>query len=165
MSESGISLSSTGTNLVLVRRQSKSIPLLYGGLAGLLLIVISAMALVFVPPSPPQVAEFAPQAVEQIEDSPKQQSSQFGGGAGVCAKGQVCEGPDGVAIAPPKRVIEKARVRRCVGDPPRQTEDPQSPPCVNYWQVDNGGAPAKGVTRDEIRVAVLCSSTCPDTGG
>jgi hypothetical protein len=44
------------------------------------------------------------------------------------------------------------RVRRCVGDPPRQTEDSQSPPCVAYWSGDNGGATTKGVTADEIRI-------------
>jgi hypothetical protein len=45
-----------------------------------------------------------------------------------------------------------------VGDPPRQTEDPQSPPCINYFEGDNGGATAKGVTADEIRVAVTKGS-------
>ncbi len=83
------------------RRQSKSIPLIYGGFAGLLLIVIAALALVFVPPSPPQVAEFAPQAQEQIVEAPDRQSSQFGtGGGGACATGQVCEGLDGALVAP-----------------------------------------------------------------
>lgn len=56
-------------------------------------------------------------------------------------------------ILAPRKVLEKARVRRCVGDPPRQIEDPQSPPCVNYWEGDNGGATYKGITRDEIRIA------------
>jgi hypothetical protein len=48
------------------------------------------------------------------------------------------------------------RVRQCVGNPPRQIEDPQSPPCVPYSdpKLDNGGATAKGVTRNEITVAV-----------
>ncbi len=137
------------------RIQSKSIPLMYGVIAGALLIVIAALALVFVPPSPPTVSEFAPRAVEQIEQAPGQQSSQFGGGGtGACAVGQVCEDPDAGRSIASKKVIEKARVRRCVGDPPRQTEDPQSPPCVNYFTGDNGGATYKGVTRDEIRVAV-----------
>ncbi len=139
-----------------MKQHSRSVPFVYGAIAGILLIIIAAMAFVFVPASPPQIAEFAPQAVEQIEDSPKQQSSQFGSGAGgVCAKGQLCEGPDTVGISPPRRVIEKARVRRCIGDPPRQTEDPQSPPCVNYFEGNNGGATGKGVTRDEIRVAIM----------
>ena len=42
--------------------------------------------------------------------------------------------------------------KRCVGDPPRQTEDPLSPPCVAYFEGDNGGATYKGVTAEEIRV-------------
>ena len=42
--------------------------------------------------------------------------------------------------------------KRCVGKPPRQTEDPLSPPCVAFFDGDNGGATAKGVTRDEIRL-------------
>lgn len=132
-------------------RQAKSIPLIYGGLAGLLLIVIAGMALVLVPPSPPQVAEFAPQAQEQIEDSLEDQSSQFGSGAGACAAGQVCDFTDLMPRA--RAVVEKTRVRRCVGNPPLQIEDPQSPPCVNYWEGNNGGATSKGVTRDEIIVA------------
>src|SRR5256885_6473236 len=48
--------------------------------------------------------------------------------------------------------VRVPRVRRCIGDPPRQIEDPQSPPCVPYWSGDNGGATYKGVTRDEIRI-------------
>lgn len=45
----------------------------------------------------------------------------------------------------------------CVGDPPRQTFDPVSPPCIPFWDkdIDNGGATAKGVTPHEIRIAVL----------
>ncbi len=137
-----------------VGRQPKTVPLIYGGLSALLLIAIAALALVFVPPSPPSVAEFSPQAEEQIENAPEQQSSQFGSGAGACAVGQVCEeGTAGRQAQGSRKIIEKARVRRCVGDPPRQIEDPQSPPCVNYFEGDNGGATSKGVTRDEIRVA------------
>ncbi len=133
-------------------RQSKAVTIAYASLAAVILLVIAAIALVVVPPSPPSVSEFAPQAQEPIKDAPNQQSSQFGSGAGACAAGQICEGPDARAIAPPKKVVEKARVRRCVGDPPRQTEDPQSPPCVNYFEGNNGGATSKGVTRDEIRI-------------
>ena len=42
--------------------------------------------------------------------------------------------------------------KRCVGSPPRQTEDPLSPPCVAYFEGDNFGATYPGVTKDEIRV-------------
>lgn len=145
-------------------RQSKSIPLIYGAIAGALLLVIAAMALVFVPPSPPQIAEFAPQAQEQIEDAPDRQSSQFGSGAGVCVEGLVCEVPGSsqASSGADRRIVERARVRRCVGNPPRQTEDPQSPPCVNYWEGNNGGSTWRGITRDEIRVAVACAFDCGD---
>ncbi len=136
------------------KRQSKAVTIAYASLAGIILLVIAAIALVVVPPSPPSVAEFAPQAQEQIVDAPNQQSSQFGSGAGACAVGQVCEeGTAGRQAQGSRKIIEKARVRRCVGDPPRQIEDPQSPPCVNYFEGDNGGATSKGVTRDEIRIA------------
>ncbi len=138
------------------RRQSKAVTIAYASLAFVILLVVAALALVVVPPSPPSVSEFAPQAVEQIDQAPQQQSSRFGSGAGgACTPGQNCEDPDAAgALASPRKAIERARVRRCVGDPPRQTEDPQSPPCVNYFEGDNGGATSKGVTRNEIRVAI-----------
>ena len=55
--------------------------------------------------------------------------------------------------------------KKCVGNPPRQTEDPLSPPCVAYFKGDNGGATTKGVTRDEIRVVMYtgCSSSPTST--
>ncbi len=141
------------------KRQSKTVTIAYASIACVVLLVVAAIALVVVPPSPPSVSEFAPQAVEQIEDSPKQQSSQFGTGAGgACPTGQLCEGSDKALISPPKKITEKARVRRCVGDPPRQIEDPQSPPCVNYFDETNGGSTYRGVSRDEIRVVVPCGS-------
>jgi hypothetical protein len=42
--------------------------------------------------------------------------------------------------------------KRCVGSPPRQTEDPSSPPCVAFFQGDNGGATYRGVSRTEVTV-------------
>src|SRR5687767_4159507 len=105
-------------------------------------------------PPPPTIAEFAPQSVENITDAPDDQSSSAGTGAGECQAGQACgvgsSGPGVVETTPAP--IQVARVRRCVGDPPRQIEDPQSPPCVPYWDGDNGGATAMGVTRDQIRL-------------
>lgn len=119
-----------------------------------LVMLLAAVALTARQTPPPAIAEFAPQAVEQIKDAPINQSSDYGsgpGGGGGAAT--TTTSPDG---SPPttERVIEVARVRRCVGEPPRQIEDPQSPPCVPYWDGDNGGATAKGVTEDEIRIAV-----------
>ncbi len=109
---------------------------------------------------PPTVAEFAPQAVEQIEEALPEQADAPGppqGGAGgpgepeAEASEEATDGP--AEEVAEEAVIEVARVRACVGDPPRQTEDPQSPPCANYFDGDNGGATWQGVTEDEIRIA------------
>ncbi len=148
-------------------KQSKTVTLIYGGISAVLLLVIAALALVFVPPSPPSVAEFAPQAQDAIEQAPDQQSSRFGGGAGgACALGQKCDDETSSQLPATKRaVIDRARVRRCVGNPPRQIEDPQSPPCVQFFEGNNGGTTWKGVTRDEIRVALpTCSAAFANCG-
>jgi hypothetical protein len=54
-------------------------------------------------------------------------------------------------------IIADPVTKRCVGSPPRQTEDPLSPPCVASFSGDNGGATTKGVTADEIRVVIVFS--------
>lgn len=136
--------------------------LLNVGTVTVVVVLVAAVALTARQTPPPTVAEFAPQAVEQIEESLPEQTDTSQ------------EGPDGVAAAPTdvpsepgaeddgeptpeptasEPAIEEARVRRCVGDPPRQTEDPQSPPCVPYFEGDNGGETWQGVTKDEIRIA------------
>ena len=51
----------------------------------------------------------------------------------------------------------------CVGDPPRQIEDPQSPPCIPYWQGNNGGATSSGVGRDSIELGL--PSDCQTSSG
>lgn len=112
-----------------------------------LVVIVGAFALTVRQPPPPSIAEFAPQAQEQIKEAPVEQSGAFGG-EGPGEEGFVAPTP-----SPPPSIVVP-RVRSCVGDPPRQTEDPQSPPCVPYWDGDNGGATSRGVTRDEIRVAL-----------
>ena len=101
-----------------------------------LIVGLATFALTARQPPPPTIAEFAPQAVEQITDAPTDQASKSGvGGAGDCSPGQVCEGGAGAGDAGLDQVTERInvpRVRRCVGQPPRQIEDPQSPPCVPF---------------------------------
>ena len=87
----------------------------------------------------------------------------------AAARAQGRPGPAGVPRRPPADRESDAhadhagrpwrspqdQVKRCVGPPPlRQIEDPQSPPCIAYCKGDNGGATAKGVTRDSIYIAV-----------
>jgi len=42
----------------------------------------------------------------------------------------------------------------CVGAPPRQTEDPLSPPCVGYYHGDNGGSTYPGVSAQVVNVLI-----------
>ena len=60
---------------------------------------------------------------------------------------------------------KRAKLKSCVGSPPRQTEDLLSPPCVAFFEGDNGGVTAKGVTRDEVAVVMYVggdANTDPD---
>src|SRR5581483_8863975 len=44
--------------------------------------------------------------------------------------------------------------KHCVGTPPRQTEDPASPPCVPFFEGDNFGSTYAGVTASTVNVLV-----------
>lgn len=75
-------------------------------------------------------------------------ASGKGPGSGTGGAGQPTPGLS-------KRVEQpRPSLKRCVGKPPRQTEDTLSPPCVAFFEGDNGGATAKGVTADEITIVV-----------
>jgi hypothetical protein len=131
-----------------------------------IIVIVASLALTAAQSPPPAIAELAPSAVQQIKDAPSEQTSAAGegeGGAGGGFGGSTTttsslppgEAAGSAPTAPP--TIERARVRRCIGNPPRQTEDPQSPPCVPYFEGDNGGATYRGVTRDTITMAIPSS--------
>jgi hypothetical protein len=142
---------------------ARSPGMMYGALSGALLALIAALTVTASRTGPPTIAELSPSAVQQITDAPDEQSSDVGSGEGglgdrtANSTTTTTPGlPSGVTTTtePP---VERARVNRCVvspGAPPRQTEDPQSPPCVAFWDGDNGGATYPGVTADTITVAV-----------
>lgn len=127
----------------------------------LAVLVLVATALNPAQPPPPAVAEYAPAAVKAITEAPPDQVAQDGTGKSTAGGNNgtnagVSPPPQPGAPAPslPGKVIDVNRVSRCVGNPPRQTEDPQSPPCIPYFDGDNGGATWTGVTRNEIRIAM-----------
>lgn len=126
----------------------------YAAIALAMMVIVGVIALSAAQPPPPTIAEFAPQAVENITDAPQEQTSKFGSagnGAGG-AEGEATPTP-GPGAGNKAEVIDVPRVRHCIGDPPRQTEDPQSPPCVPYFAGDNGGATSKGVTANEVIIS------------
>jgi hypothetical protein len=71
-------------------------------------------------------------------------------------------GPNGGGSAPPPPADAVVRrnpsTKRCVGNPPRQTDDPLSPPCVGFFKGDNFGATYAGVTKDEVRILFYMES-------
>ena len=136
--------------------------IVFGSIVAALSVLVAAVALTARQAAPPAIAEFAPQAVEQIKKSLDEQR------ADVTAPDQTTSPPPsptpsgsaspgaGPSVGPKAPDIVQPRVRACIGSPPRQTEDRQSPPCVPYFDPkrDNGGATAPGVTRDQITVAL-----------
>lgn len=127
--------------------------LVYSALSIVLVLILTVVALTMSQPPPPTIAEFAPQAQETIREAPDEQTSGFGSGPGGRGEPGAIDPVTGLIIPTPPP-IDVPRVRRCVGDPPRQIEDPQSPPCVPYWKGDNGGSTSAGVTPRDIRVAI-----------
>jgi len=143
-------------------RSTRVPALVQGAAVAVVLAVIAAVSMTARQPPPPSVAEYAPQAVSQIQQAPPEQTNDLGRGSGGATTTTAPSGLDGVNGGGPgattsttRETIEKPRVRRCVGDPARQIEDPQSPPCVPYFdpKADNGGETSFGVTRDQINIS------------
>jgi hypothetical protein len=100
---------------------------------------------------PPTLAEFAP-VPGRAEQSGGDLARLGSGSSGDLGFGT---GDGGAGIAPSLDPGQPGGARkRCVGSPPRQTEDMLSPPCVAFFEGDNGGATTRGVTRDEIVVVL-----------
>jgi hypothetical protein len=119
---------------------------------------------------PTTLAELAPVPGKTISNlanlaelAPTSSDGIGAGGSGFTAGAGVASPTTTIAMRATTAGKRRAGTKRCVGNPPRQTEDPLSPPCIAFFDGDNGGATAKGVTRDEIRVVFLpsCGSNTP----
>lgn len=138
-----------------VRRPGRTSGLLNYGIVIALLAVLLPLLLNAATSAPPTAAEFSPNASQVIKQAPPGEAAAVnghGGGVGVGGKSPT---PTPTPTPTKTQSISANLLKNCVGPPPdRQIEDPQSPPCIRYWQGDNGGATAPGVTRDAIYVAV-----------
>jgi len=153
-----------------VTRGGRSVPALYGALTTGLVAVVMVVASVVSPATPPSITELSPAARERIEEARADQGIGPGVGGRCAPSNARCiesngadrrVSPGSKAGVPP--LLEVAAGRRCFGEPPRQTEDPHSPPCVfEIFRGDNGGATAAGVTGSEIRVAVPVPGSSSD---
>jgi hypothetical protein len=145
------------------RRRSSRTPALVNAAATMVLVLIlTTLALRAVQSPPPAVAEFAPQVQQQIKQAPGNQAGGQGAGSGPGA-GTPTPAPtaqaNAAASSPTPLSVPHNLIKQCVGDPPRQIEDSQSPPCIAYWNADNGGATYPGVTKDSIYVAIFSNQS------
>jgi hypothetical protein len=156
-------------------------PLVSTLVAVLIALVVLPSSLNLPQTNPTQTLEYAPVPPEKSDDPPPPQgnlsslglagSSSLDGGDGAVGgdDGGVGDGgPDAPGTTlPPKLgdgVGETPSEYRCVGNPPRQTEDPLSPPCVAYFDGDNFGATYQGVTEDEIRIVLYLDGAIGTVG-
>src|SRR5687767_12663723 len=104
--------------------------------------------------NPTQTLEFAPVPPEDDDAPPSVTGNLSSLGLGSSASTGSAPGDGG--LAPPAEGVSAVgrspSTKRCVGRPPRQTEDPLSPPCVAHFSGDNFGATYQGVTANEITV-------------
>ncbi len=147
------------------RGSSRSVSALYGTLSVVLLVAALVMALIVRPPPPPSIAELGPSPQEQIEEARDDQAAGTGQAEVATApeeqqveKSTQQDGPSVTSTTSPPTTSSETKVpatQRCFGDPPRQTEDPHSPPCVfKIFEGDNGGETAPGVNAAEIRIVI-----------
>ena len=141
------------------RRTGRAPAFVNGAVAATLLAVIAVLGVSANQSSPPEVAAFTP----QLQSTVRHNTTGLSGAAlgGVPANGVAPTAtpaptptpPGGAQPSPPPN--GSPAIRPCYGNPPRQTPDPQSPPCVPYYPptADNGGATSMGVSRDTIYVA------------
>ncbi len=129
--------------------------------------------------NPTTTLEYAPvpPSDDDVPDPPAGNFEQFGLGSSSNLEAGGAQGGDGAGAGqppeqagelppPPPAAAAKGKTpstKRCVGNPPRQTEDPLSPPCVpDFNCADNGGATYQGVTNDEIKILYYFDSGITD---
>ena len=120
----------------------------------LLMLALLPSALNLPQTNPAETLEYAPVPPEDSEDPPPAGNlSSLGLGrspsVGDSPPPTVPGGDDVPGVGARGR---NPSTKRCVGSPPRQTEDPLSPPCVAHFSGDNGGPTYAGVSEDEVRV-------------
>lgn len=134
-------------------RPGRTSGLLNVGVALAVLAILLPLLLNAATAAPPTAAEFSPNASRVIEKPPAGDVASSNGEGDPVNGGAGTETTTTTTRA--AQQIPANLLKQCVGPPPeRQIEDPQSPPCIAYWEGDNGGATAPGVTQDAIYVAV-----------
>ena len=130
--------------------------------ASLLLALFALPSALNVPlANPGQTLEYAPVPGSNGQTPPGGNIAGLALGSGDAGPGGGGSGGAGLGGAPLGPLTGSSanpRAKQCVGNPPRQTEDPLSPPCVAFFQGDNGGATYTGVTAHEVRIVFYMNS-------
>jgi hypothetical protein len=144
------------------QRPPRAVALLNGGVAVVILVVVAAFGVAVSQSPPPSIAAYAPEVQQRAHQN------SLAGQQGAGALGATT--PTGMPSTPtpatpsnaanhpgatptPNPLAGRPAQLRCYGSPPHQTDDPQSPPCLQSFDGDNGGATWRGVTRDTVYVA------------
>lgn len=140
------------------------LPLVTATLAMVLLLAVLPSALNLPQTDPTETLEYAPVPPEDNEITPPASgnlsSLGLGSSSSLGSTGEPGGGSDEDLTGPGGRAVKTPSTKRCVGSPPRQSEDPLSPPCVASFSGDNGGATYRGVDADEIRIIYFFFSGC-----
>ena len=132
------------------------LPLVTSVLAAVALLSIFPSALNIPQSTPSETLEYAPVPPED-QDQVTPPAGNFsslglGSSSGISREAVGDTGDLGAGGEVGGRPVKTPSTKKCVGRPPRQTEDPMAPPCVASFSGDNGGATYNGVTPDEIRI-------------
>lgn len=129
-------------------------PLILAALMMLVLLAVLPSALNLPQTNPSQTLEYAPVPPEDENVTPPAGNFSALGLPGGSSIGSDAAAAEELppAVDQNGRPLKAPSTKRCVGDPPRQTEDPLSPPCSAFFDGDNGGTTYAGVTSNEIRV-------------
>ncbi|HYH51727.1 MAG TPA: hypothetical protein VEG38_19455 [Acidimicrobiia bacterium] len=118
------------------------------------------------PPPPPAAGNLASLGMASspgIVSGPAETGTATGGpGSGPGPAPVLDEPPPPPVDLPP--AVKTPSTKRCVGKPPRQTEDPLAPPCVASFTGDNFGVTYQGVTKEEVAVLFYFDGFINDIG-
>ena len=139
-------------------------PLLAVGIALVIVLAVLPSSLNLPQSNPTQTLEYAPVPPTDQKNPPLRGNFASLGLGSTSSLADTSGKPPPANLLPSNVRSGTPSTKHCVGNPPRQTEDPLSPPCVAYFQGDNFGATYLGVTREEIRVMVYIDGQYNDVG-
>lgn len=152
----------------LTRRSRDYPPLAAAALVALLILAILPSSLNLPQSAPTEQLEFAPVPPDDDITTPPAGNfsslSLAGGNSFGESFGGAAPPPDAGGVVGGGRA-KNPSTKRCVGNPPRQAEDPLSPPCAAFFNGDNHGETYQGVTRDEVNVLFYVNCCINYAGG